>query len=153
MLPSELLAVWKRKGMIWPRYSKFSEDDLSVANSLISAYSGHVGQKKSKLKEFADELEDKGFEYRFVRGLAFSLDKRSLFKCDDRVNAVELRRKLFETSGELGIPTSQEERKCVVEAAAAELRIAMQEVRDGSCHRAAERVQLQSHPNAPVRFD
>jgi predicted nuclease of restriction endonuclease-like RecB superfamily len=127
MLPSELLAVWKRKGMIWPRYSKFSEDDLSVANSLISAYSGQVGQKKSKLKEFADELEDKGFEYRFVRGLAFSLDKRSLFKCDDRVNAVELRRKLFETSGELGIPTSQEERKRVVEAAAAELRIATQD--------------------------
>lgn len=124
MLPSELLAVWKRKGMIWPRYSRFSEDDLSVANSLIDAYSNHVGQKKSKLKEFADELEDKGFEYRFVRGLAFLLDKRSLFKRDDTVNTLELRRRIFETSRKLGIPTSQEERKRVVEAAAAELSIA-----------------------------
>ena len=127
MLPSELLAVWKRKGMIWPRYSRFSEDDLLVANSLTSAYNGHVGQKKSKLKEFADELEDKGFEYRFVRGLAFLLEKRSLFKRDDRINALELRRKIFETSGKLGIPTSQEERKRIVEAATAELRIATQD--------------------------
>ena len=127
MLPSELLAVWKRKGTIWPRYSKFSEDDLSVANNLIGAYNSHMGQKKSKLKEFADEFEDKGFEYRFVRGLAFLLEKRSLFKRDDRVNAVELRREIFEKSGELGIPTSQEERKRVVEAAAAELRITTQD--------------------------
>ncbi|MCJ7768338.1 DUF790 family protein, partial [Candidatus Bathyarchaeota archaeon] len=127
MLPSELLAVWKRKGMIWPRYSRFSEDDLLVANSLINAYNGHIGQKKSKLKEFADELEDKGFEYRFVRGLAFLLEKRSLFKRDDRINALELRRKIFETSGKLGIPTSQEERKRIVEAATAELRIATQD--------------------------
>ena len=127
MLPSELLAVWKRKGTIWPRYSKFSEDDLSVANSLVSTYRSHIGQKKSKLKEFADEFEDKGFEYRFVRGLAFLLEKRSLFKRDDRVNAVELRREIFEKSGELGIPTSQEERKRVVEAAAAELRITTQD--------------------------
>lgn len=127
MLPSELLAVWKRKGMIWPRYSKFSEDDLSVANNLIDAYDSHIGQKKSELKELTDEFEDKGFDYRFVRGLAFLLEKKSMFKRDDRVNALELRRKIFETSGKSGIPTSQEERKRIVEAAAAELRIATQD--------------------------
>lgn len=127
MLPSELLAVWKRRSMIWPRYSKFSEDDLSVANSLISVYSGHIGQKKGKLKEFVDELEDRGFEYRFVRGIAFLLDKKSLFAQDDRVNSVELRRKMFEISGERGIPTSPEERKHVVEAAIADLGITAQD--------------------------
>ena len=123
MLPSELLAVWKRKGTICPRYSRFSQDDLAVASSLIETYDAHVGCKKSRLKEFADEFEDKGFEYRFVRGLAFLLDRRSTFKCDDRINASELRRGIFEASGKLGVPTSQEERKRVVEAVAAELRI------------------------------
>lgn len=127
MLPSELVAAWKRKGMVWPRYSKFSEDDLSVANKLIGTYCSHIGQKKSKLKEFADELEGKGFEYRFVRGLAFLLEKRSLFRRGDKVNAVELRRKIFEKSVEMGIPTSPQERKSVVEAVAAELGINTQD--------------------------
>jgi len=120
--------VWKRKGTIWPRYSRFSQDDLAVASSLIETYSTHVGCKKSRLKEFADELEDKGFEYRFVRGLAFLLEGRSVFKCDARINTSELRRKIFEASGKLGVPTTQEERKRVVEAVASELRRTEQEV-------------------------
>jgi hypothetical protein len=127
MLPSELLAVWKRKGTIWPRYSRFSQDDLAVASSLIETYSTHVGCKKRRLKEFADELEDKGFEYRFVRGLAFLLEGRSVFKCDARIDASELRRKIFEASGKLGVPTTREERKRVVEDAASELRMTDQE--------------------------
>src|SRR4030042_6012311 len=118
MLPSELLAVWKRKGTICPRYSRFSQDDLAVANSLIETYDAHVGCKKSRLKEFADEFEEKGFEYRFVRGLAFLLDRRSTFKCDESIDASELRRGIFEASGKLGVPTLQEERKRVVEAVA-----------------------------------
>ncbi len=130
MLPSELLAVWKRKGMIWPRYSRFFEDDLTVANGLIEAYKNHLGQKKSVLKDFADELEDRGFEYRFVRGLTFLLDRRSTFKCDNRAEPLTLRRKIFETTGKLGIPTTQEQRRSVTENVAAELKITPKEVDD-----------------------
>src|SRR4030066_1504295 len=130
MLPSEFLAVWKRKGMIWPRYSRFSEDDLTVANGLVEAYKNHLGQKKGVLKDFADELEDRGFEYRFVRGLAFLLDRRSIFKCDDNAEPLTLRRKIFETTGKLGMPTTQEQRKSVIENVASELKITPKEVDD-----------------------
>jgi predicted nuclease of restriction endonuclease-like RecB superfamily len=71
MLPSELLAVWKRKGTIWPRYAQLSDDNLEVAGDLIEIYKNHVGKKKGVVKEFTDEVEEKGYDYRFVRGLSF----------------------------------------------------------------------------------
>ena len=125
MLPSELLAVWKRKGVIWPRYAKLSDDNLEIAGGLIEVYKNHVGQKKSAVKEFTDEIEEKGYDYRFVRGLSFLLDRRSRFKCSDKIkiNPIDLRRKAYHTSGKLGLPTTQEQRKRIVEAAASELKI------------------------------
>ncbi len=125
MLPSELLAVWKRKGVIWPRYAKLSDDNLETARGLIEVYKNHVGQKKSAVKEFIDEIEEKGYDYRFVRGLSFLLDRRSRFKCSDKIkiNPVDLRRKAYQTSGKLGLPTTQEQRKRIVEATASELKI------------------------------
>ena len=62
MLPNELLAVWKRKGLIWPRYANLSDDNLEVASSLIEAYKNHVGEKKSAVKEFVDVAEEKGYD-------------------------------------------------------------------------------------------
>ena len=58
MLPSNLLSVWKRKGIIQPRYAKPSTGNLQVANTLIEAYKHSVGKKKSTLKKIADDLED-----------------------------------------------------------------------------------------------
>ena len=60
MLPGELLAVWKRKGVIWPRYSRLSKDDLAVAASLIEAYKNHVGKKKNVVKGFVASLRMRG---------------------------------------------------------------------------------------------
>ena len=79
MLPSDLLVVWKRKGEIIPRYAKLSEDNLEIADNLIEAYKAHIGEKKKVLKNFMSELEDKGCEYRFVRGLSFLLDSQKYF--------------------------------------------------------------------------
>ena len=123
MLPSELLTVWKRKGNIWPRYARATEDSLQVANSLIKAYQDHVGQKKSVLKAFANELEDEGYEYRFVRGLACLLDRKSTFRCKDRIDPVELRRRIFQSTRELGLATTPEKRKKIVAAVAQELKV------------------------------
>ncbi|MGA2309878.1 MAG: DUF790 family protein [Candidatus Bathyarchaeia archaeon] len=123
MLPSELLAVWKRKGDIWPRYARATEDSLEVANSLINAYKDHVGEKKSVLKAFASELEDKGYEYRFVRGLAYLLDRKGTFKCNEGINPVELRRRIFQATEELGLATTPERRRRIVETVASELKV------------------------------
>jgi len=123
MLPSELLAVWKRKGNIWPRYARATAESLEVANSLIKAYRDHVGQKKAVLKAFASQLEDEGYEYRFVRGLAHLLDRKSTFKCNDKINPVELRRKIFKTTEELGLATTPERRRKIIETVASELKV------------------------------
>lgn len=122
MLPSELLAVWKRKGTIWPRYATLSADKLEVANSLVEVYKRHIGEKKRVVKEFVDEFEDEGYDYRFVRGLSLLLDRRSRFRCDDKINAVELRRRIFQAAARLGLPTTQEHRARIVEAVASELK-------------------------------
>jgi hypothetical protein len=128
VLPSELLAVWKRKGNIWPRYARATADSLEVANSLIKAYKDHVGQKKGVLKAFASQLEDEGYEYRFVRGLAHILDRKSTFKCNDKINPVELRRRLFQATEELGLATTPEKRREIVETVASELKVTSETV-------------------------
>ena len=130
MLPSELLAVWKRKGNIWPRYARATEDSLEVANSLIEAYKNHVGEKKSVLKAFASQLEDEGFEYRFVRGLAHLLDRKSRFKCNDKINPVELRQRIFQATGKLGLATNEERRKRIIETVASEMKVTPQTVEE-----------------------
>jgi predicted nuclease of restriction endonuclease-like RecB superfamily len=128
VLPSELLVVWKRKGNIWPRYARANEDSLDVADSLIKAYKNHVGEKKSVLKAFAGQLEDEGYEYRFVRGLTHLLDRKSTFKCNDKINPVELRRKIFQATGKLGLAINEERRKRIVETVASEMKVTPQTV-------------------------
>jgi predicted nuclease of restriction endonuclease-like RecB superfamily len=123
MLPSDLLVVSKRKGAIWPRYAKLANDNLEVATSLIEAYKRHVGEKKSVLKEFVGELEDRGYEYRFVRGLSFLLDKRSIFKCLCQVNPVDVRRRAYQATGKFGLPTTQEQRERIIEIVASEIKV------------------------------
>jgi hypothetical protein len=122
MLPSELLAVWKRKGVIWPRYAKLLDDNLEVASGLIGVYKNHVGEKKRVVKEFIDEIEGKGYDYRFVRGLSFLLDRRSRFECNDKIGAVDLRRKIYHATRKPGSPTTPEQRKRILETVASELK-------------------------------
>jgi len=123
VLPSELLVVWKRKGVIWPRYAKLSSDNLEAASGLIEVYKRHIGEKKGVLKEFVSELEDKGYDYRFVRGLSFLLDRRSVFKCSDKVDPIELRRKIYEATEKLGLPTTSEQRNRIIETVALEQKL------------------------------
>jgi hypothetical protein len=130
MLPSELLAVWKRKGVIWPRYAKLSSENLELANGLIGVYKSHVGEKKRVVKEFTDEIEGKGYDYRFVRGLSFLLDRRSRFRCSDRIDAVDLRRKTYHVVGKSGLPTTPEQRTRIIEAVASELRVTAETVEE-----------------------
>jgi predicted nuclease of restriction endonuclease-like RecB superfamily len=120
--------VWKRKGVIWPRYARLTEENLEVASSIIETYKRHVGEKKKVLKEFVGELEDRGFEYRFVRGLSFLLDRRSVFKCNDKINPVDLRRRIYQASAKSGLPTKPQQRARAIEIVASELNVTTQEV-------------------------
>jgi hypothetical protein len=132
MLPGDLLAVRKKRGIIWPRYAEPSDYNLEVANSLIRVYQNHLGEKKSAVREVIDEIEEKGCDYRFVRGLSLILDRRSRFKCNDKINAIDLRRKIYHTTGKLGLPTTQEQRARIIESVASELKIAPEAVEESS---------------------
>jgi predicted nuclease of restriction endonuclease-like RecB superfamily len=130
MLPSNLLTVWKRKGVIQPRYAQLSKDNLEVAGALIEAYKHALGEKKKMLREFVANLEDSGQEYRFVRGLSFLLEKRSVFSCSATAEPLGLRRKVFEAAVKLGLPTTPEQRKQVIDKTAFELKTSFEVLDD-----------------------
>ncbi|HXX87932.1 MAG TPA: DUF790 family protein, partial [Candidatus Acidoferrum sp.] len=115
--------MWRRRGTISPRYAKLSGDNLEVAASLIEVYRSSTGKKKSAVKEFVDEIEQKGYDYRFVRGLSFLLDRRSRFKCGDKIDSIDMRRRIFQAAGKLGLPTTPGQRKRIIEAVASELKV------------------------------
>lgn len=130
MLPSNLLVVWKRKGEIAPRYAKLSADNLEAANGLIEAYKGHVGEKKKVLKALVADLENRGYEYRFVRALALLLDRRSTFTCNSKVNPVDLRRKVFQATEKFGLPTNLGRRRRVMEFVASEMALTTEKLEE-----------------------
>jgi predicted nuclease of restriction endonuclease-like RecB superfamily len=122
--------VWKRKGEIAPRYAKLSAENLEAANGLIEAYKGHVGEKKKVLKALVVDLENGGFEYRFVRGLALLLDRRGTFTCNCKINPVDLRRKLFQATEEFGLPTTLEKRRRIFAAVASEMALTTEDLEE-----------------------
>ncbi|MEM3602246.1 MAG: DUF790 family protein [Candidatus Bathyarchaeia archaeon] len=130
MLPGELLTVWKRKGELTPRYAKLTAENLQAAETLIKAYSAHVGGKKRAVKEHVSDLEIQGFDYRFIRGLSVLLDRRSQFTCNSKVDPIELRRRLFSAAGTWGIPTTQTSRIKILEETARQMALDPEEAEE-----------------------
>ncbi|MCL1977259.1 MAG: DUF790 family protein [Candidatus Bathyarchaeota archaeon] len=130
MLPSSLLVVYKRKGEIQPRYAKLSSENIDVANRLIELYKNHVGEKKKVLTTFVTELENQGYEYRFVRALSLLLDRKSRFICNSKINPSDLRKKIFQATEKYGLPTTSERRKQIVEVVASEMALSIEAVEE-----------------------
>lgn len=130
MLPSDLLLVRRRKDKIRPRYAKPSSETLEIATRLIQAYKSHTGEKKHALKELVRELEEAGYDYRFVRGLSVLLDRRSVFECHVEYDPTDLRRQVFQTVEKWGAPTTPEHRRRIVESVASERGMSVDEVEE-----------------------
>jgi predicted nuclease of restriction endonuclease-like RecB superfamily len=130
VLPSNLLSVWKRKDTIQPRFAEASGNNIVVAQTLIDAYKKSVGKKKGSLKKVGGELEDEGYDFHFVRGLSLLLDRRSVFKCTSQTDPPELRRKLFQETGKIGLATNLEKRNTIIKKVASEMKLSSQEVED-----------------------
>jgi predicted nuclease of restriction endonuclease-like RecB superfamily len=130
LLPSSLLVVWKRKGEIQPRYAKLSSDNLEVASGLIDAYKGHVGEKKKVLKALVADLENRGYEYRFVRALALLLDRRGTFTCNSKIDPTDLRKKIFQATEKSGLPTTSEKRQKILKFVASEMALTTENIEE-----------------------
>ncbi len=130
MLQSDLLLVWKRKGELIPRYAKLSDKNLEASQGLIEAYREHIGEKKKDLKMLVTELESKGFEYRFIRGLSSLLDRKSTFTCNCKVDSVELRRRIFQTTQLRGLPTTVKKRKEIIDQVGSEMGLSHEQIEE-----------------------
>jgi predicted nuclease of restriction endonuclease-like RecB superfamily len=128
VLPGDLLLVRKRKGEVLPRFAKPSTINDEAANFLIEVYQNHVGEKKKVLKALVVELEEKGYEYRFVRALSLLLDRKSTFVCHGKVNPVDLRRKIFQATEQFGLPTTSVNRQRIMESVASKMTLSVEEV-------------------------
>jgi predicted nuclease of restriction endonuclease-like RecB superfamily len=121
-----------------------------VAKTLIETYTQGVGKKKSALKSVGEELEDKGYDFHLVRGLSLLLDRRSIFKCTSQTNPLELRRRLFQETGEAGPATNPKQRKTIIEKVASETKISVQELEESMYADLESELNLQSFdPIAP----
>jgi predicted nuclease of restriction endonuclease-like RecB superfamily len=130
MLPSNLLLVYKRKGEIQPRYAQLSAENLQVANQLIEFYTNHIGAQKKVLMAFVSELENQGYDYRFVRALALLLDRKSRFVCKSKVDPSDLRRRVFKATQKNGIPTTSTKRQQIIATIAFETSLPVEAVEE-----------------------
>jgi predicted nuclease of restriction endonuclease-like RecB superfamily len=118
--------VYKRKGEIQPRYAKLSPENIQIASRLIEFYAAHVGAQKKVLTQFVSELENQGYEYRFVRGLALLLDRKSNFSCKSKIPPSDLRQRVFQITQKHGIPTTPVCREQILTNVATELSLSVQ---------------------------
>jgi predicted nuclease of restriction endonuclease-like RecB superfamily len=120
VLPSNLLVVCKRKGEVQPRYAKLSSENLEAANQLIETYKGHVGDKKKVLMAFVSDLENQGYEYRFVRALSLLLDRKGTFVCNSEIDPSDLRKRIFQATEKHGLPITPQMRQRILEVVASQ---------------------------------
>jgi predicted nuclease of restriction endonuclease-like RecB superfamily len=103
---------------------------MRTAQTLIEIYRNNVGEKKKILKTAAANIENQKFDYRFIRGLALLLDRKGSFNSKAKIDPVNLRKKIFQTTEKLGTPTNTERRKKIIETVALETALTTEEIED-----------------------
>jgi len=114
ILPSEDIRARRRRGVIRPVYA--SEDEVSLAKTLVSVFGEHVGETRGDLKEALSGCEMLGFDYRLVRGLSSVLEDRCVFGSRGVLDPSRVRRAVFEEAGRR-IVASEDDRKGILGAA------------------------------------
>lgn len=123
MLPSELLVIIRWRNSVRPKYSKMEEREVSAAEAVIKIYAKGVGLKRGELRERVAELEDTYGSFKFIRGLAALIERKCIFSSKAAVDPVEARHALFAEASTRGFPTSEEERRVILETVAAKFNV------------------------------
>lgn len=122
--------VYKRKGEIQPRYAKLSSENLGLADSLVEIYKSHVGEKKKVIAAYVAEIENQGYEYRFVRALSLLLDRKSRFICNSKISPSDIRKKIFQATETHGVPTTLEKRQQIIKTVASDMALSDETVEE-----------------------
>ncbi len=95
MLPAPLLIANVSRGHITPVFASISNDNLSLAERMVEAYTKSVSSRKQELDSRIQGFEDEDVDYRFVRGLSALLERRCLFQPDASMDPAEARKMVF----------------------------------------------------------
>ena len=123
MLPNELLATTKWKNNIKPKFANINADTISTTEKIINVYKKSIGQKQKKIREELSEIETSAPDYRFIKGLATLMDRKSVFKAQITEDPIVVRREIFTLSAKKGYPTTQDARTALLSEAAQKLDI------------------------------
>jgi predicted nuclease of restriction endonuclease-like RecB superfamily len=130
LLPSNLLVTRKWRDTIRPVYARLDQGNLEVAKLLIQTYENHLGKKKGEVNEAVAELEDLGYDYRYVRGLSTILDRRCQLEPKAATEPVRARREVFKIAHQKGLPTARGARRTILSEAASELEVTVEELEE-----------------------
>ena len=128
MLPSNLLRTKKRGDTIKPIYAQLSKENLEVANLLIQTYKENLGRKKGELDAATENMEELGYDYRFIRGLTTLLDRKCKLTAKTPIESFKIRRLVFTLSQRNGLPTTTEARKNILDEAALHLQLSSEQI-------------------------
>lgn len=130
MLPSNLLRTQKRRDTIKPIYAQITKENLEVANLLIQTYKENLGRKKNELDEATENLEELGYDYRFVRGLTTLLDRKCKLAPKTPVESSKIRRLVFTLAQRNGVSTTSEARKKILDEVATHLHLPSEKIEE-----------------------
>jgi len=143
MLPIELLRVRisSKLNQIRPVfYDSQEKNQLLLVVKLVKMFEqmGTEGVSKAKLDENILEIEAKYTDYKLVRGICHLLEQRCVYALPGRtfphggnnnaMNAINLRRKIFEESSRNGYPATEDERKQILQKFATESNLTTDEL-------------------------
>ncbi len=127
MLPSSLLRIRTKKGMISPLFC--SENEFQLATRIIKVFEEALErtEKKGVLLERITEYECKN-DYKLVRGLYTLLERRCLFKSISNLSSIFVRKTVFEEASKKGFALTDFERNNILSSAAGRIGVTAGEV-------------------------
>jgi len=147
MLPSNLLRVRSRQGIVRPVFADLASD-LDVARELIEIYTTSTGMRYGEISEKIDRLEER-FDYKLVRGLSTLLVRRCDFQTISEVDPPKARMITFEIASR-SLPVSSQERERVLREASGELRVEQEKLEKSLfADLESERILASSDPISP----
>ncbi len=126
LLTSDLLVTRISYGKIKPTYASYDVENLELAKLLIETFEQHVGKPYGDLLSELEGLEE--MNYRFIRGLAQLLGRRTVIKTDAAVDPSAAREAVFEACG--GMAISALEREAALEKAAEKFAVSVPELEE-----------------------
>ena len=128
MLSSNLLITKKWRDTIKPVFAELNKQNVEVAEILQQIYKNHIGKKKGEINKSVEQLEEIGYDYRYIRGLSSLLERRCILKPKAVINPIKVRREIFKIAHEKGLPNSSVERETILKHVSSRLGISLIEI-------------------------